>query len=232
MKKSCKVICFKVPTSVMLSYLDYDVVGQTSLIIEKARTLTSEEKQNFDKIRLILKLGWLITDIKERGVVTPFHLINLGKKYHCFQGTTRVLVTMYIRPTEYIEGYFLWYPEIDPAPFVLDYEHREITSPTEFVKMFKFKSTMITYTRLSNSLDVSDVISDRRGGLAQFSFAKDCFEKTVGSYNIPFITYDDREHWQSIKNKIELTDIIKFNGDECILSDVKFKKINDKWIAI
>lgn len=231
-KKNCKVIHFKVPTAVMVSYLDYDVVGRTSELIEKIRTLSPEEKQDFEKTRLVLKLGWLIKDIMKRGVITPFHLINSGSKYHCFQGTTRVLVTTYIQPSDFIEGYFLWYPEMDPNPFILDYEHREITSPIEFVKLFRFKQTSITYTRLSNDLDVTDGADDKRGGFAQFRFAKACFEKTVGTYDVPFITGADREHWQVIKDLINIDDIIQFKGDECILSNVRFKKINERWVAV
>ena len=233
MKKSCKVIYFKVPTAVMVSYLDYDVVGRTSDLIESVRTLTPEEKQDFEKTRLVLKLGWLIEDIMERGVITPFHLINSGNKYHCFQGTIRLLVTSYIWPSEFMEGYYLWYPDIDPNPFILDYEHREITNPIEFVKMFKFKSTVITYTKLSNDLDVSDSKSEKRGvSLAMFTHAKNCFEKTVGTYNVPFITGADQEHWYIIKELIDLDDIIEFRGDECILSNVRFKKINNRWVVV
>ena len=234
MKKSCKVIYFKVPTAVMVSYLDYDVVSRTSELIEKVRTLTTEEKQDFEKTRLLLKLGWLIEDIKERGVITPFHLINSGKKYHCFQGTIRLLVTTYIKPSEFIEGYFLWYPDIDSNPFILDYDHREITSPIAFVKMFKFKSTVLSYTRLSNNLDVSDTASkNRTTSLARFRHAKVCFEKTIGTYDVPFITGADSEHWEVIRGHIDLDDIIKFKGeDECILSNVRFKKINERWIAV
>jgi hypothetical protein len=217
----------------MVSYLDYDVVARTSELIENARTLTLEEKQDFDKTRLLLKLGWLINDIMKRGVITPFHLINSGSKYHCFQGTIRLLITTYIQPTKFIEGYFLWYPDIDPNPFILDYEHREITSPVEFVKMFRYKSTTITCTRLSNDLEVTESESDeQRSSLAQFSHAKTCFEKTVGKYDVPFITGSDREHWRQIRGHIDLEDVIKFNGDECLLSNIKFKKIGERWVAV
>jgi hypothetical protein len=98
--------------------------------------------------------------------------------------------------------------------------------------MFKFNSTVITYTRLSNSLDVSDKVSEKRGvSLAMFAHAKACLEKTVVTYDVPFITGADQEHWPIIKGFINLDDIIKFNGDECILSNVRFKKINERWVA-
>lgn len=240
-KKQCKVLFFKVPSSVMYSYIDYDMITYVSDEIDKAEILIND-LENTDKftaesilfnhpLRKIFKLNWLINELGNNEIYNPIQLIKSGdSKYFCHPGTDRITVSTYINPTEFVSGFYLWYPDIDASPFILDYEYQEVTNPYIFLSKFKFnKSLRIGYCRLTKDLDLSvdNTI------LSGFSTAKKCFDKTIDVYDYQFLTFYDSSHWDGIiKDGVSLKDIITFkNATECDFSGIKFKKINDKWIA-
>jgi hypothetical protein len=257
-KKDCKVIHFKIPSELFYAYLDYDIISLVSdrisaianldlgLIdddIQKAKGRSdyywsadnkyygSEQEQNYFKVKHILKLGWLITDLRQRGVQNPIQLINCGpNKYFCHPGTDRILITTYIEPTDFIQGFYLWYPNIDPNPFILDYEHYEITNPFDFVSMFKFsKSLAIKGVNISKDLDVSDKVVNKSN--SQFASAKQCFDKTGKDYDFPFLSFSDKVHWDLIEQFQLLRHTISFqNEKECNLAGIKFTRVKGIWL--
>ena len=193
-----------------------------------AQTIDLNRQPITNEERKILKLGWLIQDIKSNGVKNPIQLIKSGQKYFCHPGTDRVLVTSYIYPIE-IEGFYLWYRDLDPHPFILDYKHRPINNFIEFLNLFVKNKTFKFYiTTLNENLDTSD--KDSKQSNAVFDTAKRCFLKTRSKFNYYFITYFDKVQWSETAS-MSLGDVIYFiNESECVYGNVKFLKKNNQWI--
>jgi hypothetical protein len=239
-KGNCRVVLFRVPSEIMFSYLDYDIVKTisdriediaNSDLVELDKEFVTLDKggERFYKLRKILKICWLIEDIKNNGVKNPFQLLKNGdNKYFVHPGTDRIIVTTYITPNEYVEGFYLWYPDLDAHPFVLDYEHKFINSWFGFIRLFKYNETFrIRDITISDTLDVSD----RLEGDAVFATAKNCFSNIKEKYRYQFITFFDKIQWKKIEGKVRFQDYVKFISDkECFLSGVRFVKKDNLWI--
>jgi energy-converting hydrogenase A subunit M len=225
-KKNCRLIFFQVPSNILTSYLDYDIIRTVSDRIENARigNLDTEDKQH------LIKLGWLIENFKSTPMRNPVQLIMSGEKYFCHPGTDRILVATYINPVQFINGFYLWYPELDPEPFILDYPHTEIKNIFSFLTKFRY-STSFRFRSVLMTKDLD--ISDKPLGHAIFSKAKECFLNTKKDFSFSFLTYRDKMHKTSIKKEdIQLKDIIYFPTSEtCLFGGVGFKKINNLWIT-
>lgn len=237
-KKHCKLIYFRVPTSVLFSYLDYNIINTVSDRIEFAATLDLNNiPKQFDEdmyldsygtnqVKHLIKLGWLISELESNKIDNPVQLLKSNDKYFCHPGTDRLIVATYIRPIEYVEGFYIWYSDIDKDPFILDYDYHEITNPISFAKLFKYsKSFKFRSAILTDTLDVSD-----GNGYAILHTAKTCFEKTTKNFECAFLSYNDKMQLDNM-NKLTLSDVISFpDRDTCIFSNVTFKKKNGRWI--
>lgn len=250
-KKDCRVIFFKAPSNELFSYLDYDIIQRVSSQLDLAQQTDldeldknilsfSLETNNADntvddtvylKLKSLLKLAWLVNDLKTNPMRNPIQLLQSGSKYFCHPGSDRIIVTTYLQPVDFICGFYLWYPEFDDHPFILDYEHYEIKCPFSFVSKFTFSNTLkIKTVTMNNDLDVSD--KDKPTLSTRFEAAKKCFDKTLGKYDFFFMSFDDRMQWDKIEGKVYFRDVLKFTNDtECYLADIKFTKINGTWIA-
>ena len=210
--------------------MDYDVVQTVNQRIILAQSLDLDKLPTTDEERKILKLGWLINDIKINGVTNPIQLIKSGTKYFCHPGSDKILVTSYICPRD-IEGIYLWYKEIDNSPFLLDYQHKKITNFLQFSNLFhKSSSFKFCSTKINTELDTSD--RDIATSNAVFDTAKTCFLKTTNDFDFDFITYSDKIQWSSTKD-MKLKNIIQFVTDtECLYGGVTFLKKNNYWIPV
>lgn len=239
-KKNCRVIFFRIPSKELYPYLKFDMIQTVSDRIEEVAnldlpkiddTLSSiRDTDLYMSIKRILKLGWLITELKTNGMKNPIQLIKSGDKYFCHPGTDRIIVATYIQPIEYVNGFYLWYPCIDPHPFVLNYEHYEVKCPFNFIRKFtqsnsfKFKEIQMT-----SNLDVSD----KPNSNAAFLTAKRCFEEVSDNFNFSFLSFFDKMQWEEIEDKVYFKDIITFHSDtSCTLGGIKFNKINNIWVTV
>jgi hypothetical protein len=209
-KKDAKIIYFSVPSEIFYAYLEYDVVKTVSHKINGKDGYTA-------------KLGWLINTLRHEEVDNPVQLLPWGSKYHCHPGSDRILVTCYLLPKKIISGFYIWYPKIDPAPFILDYEHQEINNPFKFLSKFKF--TPYFYIK-AERLDMSRLDS----------YAKGIFKTTVKylstviKQDIYYLTFNDQSHWTKINP--DLDQILSFDApDHCILGGIGFTRKNNLWIA-
>lgn len=239
-KGNCKVIFFNVPSEVLFAYLDYDVIKEVSNRIDQAKELDLEtidrtlykqtDTLEFLRIRKILKLAWLIVHLKNNKVKNPVQLLKSGDKYFCHPGTDRVLISTYLRPTNTVKGIYLWHPELDPTPFILDYEHKEITNYIKFLTLFSYNKTFkIKSGIMSDDLDVADK-DDVSISNAMFSTAKATFERTSKTFRVPFLTFHDNSQWNDVE-KLKFKDLINFKSDnECVFGNLTFVKINGVWI--
>jgi hypothetical protein len=247
--ESCKVIFFKVPSEVLVSYLEYNVFDQINESIKKAFSISNvdDEETQLSKVKDLAKLHWLIESINQEEVYNPIQLIKSSEnKYFCHPGYTKVSVASYILNKPYIEGFYVWHTNLDPNPFILDYEHTEVTSAIDFYKKFRInkRSCILTatLTNLSQTVD-SDVEFDVFD--TAFYLKHYCSSKLIGYFNTlltcyaslnkPFrvrvITYGDKTQWAK---KIDLNYFksILTNESRLILSNVVFEKKNGQWALV
>ena len=235
-----KVIYVDLPVEVFKSYLDIDVEDTVSSYLNAASSLDIETYDSFIQehdifwtnlgspqtkaLRFLLKLGWLTRDIQKRGMLNPMQLLQTANgKYKVHPGSARTIVASYIMPNDIIKCYYVWNPLLDPTPFILSYPHTVIKNPFQFLKLFSktSKFRVLTATLSNTSIDNNF-----------FHHAKLGLEAAHNYFNLEFITTRDSSHWTTdIRNKIFFKDIISFpDRNTCILSGVKFTKLNNKWI--
>ena len=235
-----KVIHVELPVDVLKSHLDINVENTVSSYLDIASSIDIETYDNFitehsvfwenigspqtRALRFLLKLGWLTQDIKKHGMINPMQLLQTANgKYKIHPGAARAIVASYIMPSSTIKCYYVWDSLLDPNPFVLEYPHTVISNPFKFLKLFsktsKFKIVTTTLTEVSTETDT-------------IKPAKDGLVSAHNTFSLNFITTRDSSHWATkIRNKLFFKDIISFpNADTCILSGVKFIKINYQWI--
>lgn len=85
----------------------------------------------------LFKILWLARDIKERDrQEAPIQLIQTGRNYHCHPGSDKKYVITLLQPLEKVRCFYIWYPELDPVPWVWTQPYKEVQSPEEFIDMF------------------------------------------------------------------------------------------------
>lgn len=243
LRKKCAILYFEIPPDILMGFLEYDIIKTVSIKIEEAEKVNLNQPltmdlPNIDSLKEILKLGWLINDIRTKGVKNPVQLIKRGNLYFCHPGTSRLLVQSYILPENKIKGIYLWYKDLDPDPFILPHS-KYITNPFKFISLYsKNKQLKFVCEKITNDLNVSDIekgscenilgwdTSDR----AMFFTIKKCFQKSTTNPNHLFIMGWDTIQWEETKNMV-LSDIISFpDKNTCIFGNVKFNKKNNNWV--
>ena len=234
LKKDCKVIYFNIPSHVLYAYINRDMVSYVSNLIDNKDTK-------------LIKLAWLIQELKNKPQKNPLQLLKCGTKYQCHPGTDRVVVLCYILEKPIITGFYLWYPKIDQTPMVLDYDHTIISNPFTFLSKFNIDNLFLFQSiRLDNDVSISDVpesaidsdmdsnfsiVRIRQSKNAMFRTAKKCFTQTVSNFNVRFLTYADTSHRTGILDSIHLDNILIFtNENTCYLAGIRFDRVNNLWI--
>ena len=244
-KKNIKVIEFEIPTEILFTHIKYDIFKTVSNLIENARQYNLKEidknifyyfkngwPEKLEDLKLLLKLIWLIKNLKKTKIKNPFQLLCCGDHYMLHPGTTRLLVSCYILPLEKIKGIYIWDEKLDRDPFILNYKHKEIKSPLEFLFKFSFLTPFrIKHLILNEKTDCSDKL-DRENSNRMFQMAQKCFLNYNENFETPFLTFHQSIHWEKIKKEFFFQDHIKFENDYCIIEGIKFKKIKNYWIKI
>jgi hypothetical protein len=245
LNKKSKVVYFDISSDELFAYTDINIIKKVSNYIEILREtdliyidqLAAQSNfwdgedwpTQYNHLRYILKLGWLIKDIKENGTNNPIQLLqSSNNKYIAHPGTARLLVLSYIVPTDRVKIFYVWDSLLDRDPFFCNRPYTEITNPFLFLKMFKkSKNFRIKATTLTDKL-----ICEDGGKYAYFEIANNSLKLLHNTYSLDFITCIDTNHWVSnIKHKTFFKDIISFQGNRCIFGGVGFTKINDIWIT-
>lgn len=218
-KTNCKVIFFSIPTEEFFAFQTYDVFQTVSNRIEQFQVADTEAK------RKTLKLAWLTTLEKFN---YPIQLIKSDEGYFCHPGTDRILVMTYLKPTKYIKGIYLWYPDLDPTPIFLNYKFKELTNVFQVLSKFKPSETLrFKAVQMNKTLDVSD--KDPKVSNAMFATAKKYFNKVDPKFNNMFMSWHDNMQWKEL-SKINTDDLIKFDGNKCMFGSARLYKNNGKWI--
>lgn len=223
-KQDCKIYFFKVPSSIIFAFLDYDIVQTVSNRIE---TLKNYTEYSPEEIKKAIKLAWLIKETKNKNFKNPFQLLKKGKKYFCHPGTDRILISTYIRPKQFVKGFYIWYPNLDKNPFIFDYEFTEIKSTLNFFMNFTYSSSFeFRSTKINFNLDISD---KKINSNAIFNTSKNCFIETDKNFNCLFLTYRDKMQYDKIKN-MQIKDAIYFVSENlCNYGGVFFEKKKHLW---
>jgi hypothetical protein len=245
LNKKSKVVSFDISSSELFSCIDIDIVQEVSNCIELARHTDLDLIDNlarqtnfwsdedwpaeYDHLRYVLKLGWLIKDIASHGARNPIQLLQSdNNKYIAHPGTARILVLSYILPRDKVKVFYVWDPVLDPEPFFHNQPYKEITNAFTFLSMFnKTNRFEIKATTLNDSLICEDGTEH-----CYFKIANDSLKRLHTNYSLDFITCLDTNHWFSdIKYKTFFKDIISFHTNKCVFGGVGFTKINDIWIT-
>lgn len=245
LNKRSKVVYFDISSDELFAHTNINVIQKVSNYIEILKQtdldyidqLASQSNfwdgtdwpSQYSHLRYILKLGWLIKDIKENGSNNPIQLLQAAdNKYIAHPGTARLLVLSYIVPTDRVKIFYVWDNLLDQDPFFCNGHYTEINNPISFLKMFKkSKNFKIKATTLTDKL-----ICEDGDEYAYFKIANDSLKLTHDAYSLDFITCIDSYHWvSSIKHKTFFKDIISFHNNKCVFGEVGFTKINDIWIT-
>jgi hypothetical protein len=238
-------VLFEISSAELFAHIDIDPIQDVSYYIDLATNsdlayvdnLMSKKKlwkiwndwpQEYESLKYLLKLGWLIKDIKQNGVDNPIQLLQTENgKYIAHPGTARLLILSYILPSEKIKVLYVWNKELDPTPFFNQMPYQTINNAWVFLNLFKKSNN---FTIKAACLKETTVCVD---GYKYFYFklATDSLKKIHKTFNLDFITFIDNGHWASnIKDKIYFRDIISFGNNCCRLGGINFIKINNKWI--
>lgn len=245
LNKRSKIIIAEIPSEILIAHLDIDPIKFVSDQIDIAKNSNLDQIDKFastdnfwegqywpDKyshLQYILKLGWLIKDIKETGASNPLQLLQSGNnKYIAHPGTARLLVLSYILPSDKVKIIYVWDTQLDPRPFILDYTYKEIRNPFIFLQQFKKnKNLLIKTTNLTENTICNDSTK-----YAYFSIAQKGLIKTHNTFCLDLISNIENSHWGThIKHKVYFKDIITFYDNHCELGGVKFTKTNGLWIS-
>lgn len=244
-KRKLKLLYFEIPNEIAYSYIRFDSIQTVSNLISNVQKYNIKELDSLVEsknvyewpddildLKLLLKLGWLINDIREHGNLTLYQLIKGKDHYYVHPGTTRYLISTYILPEKYLKGIYVWDQDIDPEPFILGYKHKELSSLLDIIKLCNFNyPSRFRYMILTNETNCQDIEDSSVLSNRPFLFAQENFSTISEKFEIPFLTFHNSTHWHKINKKILFSEIIKFTSDtECLLSNIKFKKINNLWI--
>lgn len=234
-----KVVYVELPVDVFKEHLDFNAEDVLSSHLNIAASIdislydefirdyeifwSSNVSDEINSLRFLLKLGWLIKDIKSNGMINPIQLLQSGRgKYKAHPGSARAIVTSYIVPIDTIKCIYVWDATLDPNPIMLNYPHLIIRNPIKFLNLFLKISKFKILTERLTSTSTND---------AYFNSAKDGLRAAHSTYNLNLITTKDiKLSEQEIRNKIFLKDILEFSDrNTCALGGVKFIRHNNRW---
>jgi hypothetical protein len=240
-QSSSQILYFQIPVRELFSYVDLDIFHDVHNYIQAAehidliklddqldqglqlKDIVSDK--NYQEIRALMKLGYLIKDINQNGQLNPIQLILSSSpgKYLIHPGSVRFLVLAYILETpNLIDVIYCWDNTLDPTPIAFDYDFKKITNTNDFLSLFKqikdnivFRQTITQTSKLTKYSRLQSILLRKRLDQQPFSY--------------DFLTLHDA--WEiSIEHLVRFKDIIQFESTEiCLVSGVRFRKVNRFW---
>ncbi len=234
----------KVPTEVFAGLLDYDLIKTFSNHLDVAQNADLKDiSSNINKyntegwpcqlnsIRILQKVLWILKDFDNNiPVLTPFQFLKTQYGYMVHPGTSKLLVTAYLNPIQYHQGFYVHSEQIDPDSMLLDYKVGEIDDTEEFISQFNFQKFFFKF----RTINVTPRIK-----LSSHSYLPKyyAYYQTFKNLNYKTITYydnhnpNDDTNWAYNRYDTNLADDIKFiDNNNCLFHNIKFKKINNTWI--
>jgi hypothetical protein len=237
----------KIPTDIIYGLLEQDPIITFSNYINFAQNnnfkdLNSDiRKYNIEgwnnqdnyshSLQKLCKILWLLKDINSsKEVATPFQFIKTKYGYMVHPGTAKVIVSSYLSPIEYHEGFYVHSPQIDPTGILLDYATGQIDTTEEFISQFNFQKFFFKFRTMNitprKKLNNQSVIPEK--------FYK--WQQDIKNLNYNVLTYYDNYDPKldpiryGNRFNFDLNDEIKFvNEDTCLFHNVTLNKINNVW---
>ena len=187
----------------------------------------------------ILKTLWLSEDVAKNGVQAPMQLIQYGRNYQTHPGSDKKLVITHINPCPNIPMFYIWYPEMDSAPWVWTVQHTEVRTPEEFCDMFvnaEHPSFQIKYSEINFN---HDGWINHEPHLDPWAVGVHATLRKYGKLNpdlnltLPTVSYTDSVHRLGGHQEIKrLMALVKRTGEDVFwLGDNrKFIRYNGVWI--
>lgn len=235
----------KIPTDVLVGLLDYDVIKTFSNHLDSIQNIDLKDvssninKYNIDgwpsqlySARILHKILWILKDLDEDiPVLTPFQFLKTHYGYMVHPGTSKLLVTAYLNPIQYHQGFYVHSKQVDPDSILLDYKIGEIDDTEEFISQFDFQKFFFKF----RTVNVTPRIK-----LSSHKYLPEKFYsyyQTFKDLNYKTITYYDNHNptddanWADNRYNINLIDEIKFiDNTTCLFHNIEFKKFNSIWI--
>jgi hypothetical protein len=256
-----RIFSFETSGNTLYSLFDSDPIsaGETSMIrvlnekIESYRLVDEKTKRFFkeesypkdwigDNPELyncyqMFKILWLARDIKSRDrQEAPIQLIQMGRNYHCHPGSDKKYVITLLQPLASVRGFYIWYPELDPAPWIWTQPYEEVKSPEEFIAMFD-RADHNTFTLEHGTVTFTHDEFQCQTHFEPFANGAHKACKKYGKIRnnnfhleLEHLSYKDAVHRMGMfENRNFIDDIFFENEDVFRLGDFKFLKINGIW---
>lgn len=184
----------------------------------------------------MLKFLWLAEDIGMGNQEAPVQMIQVGRKYNFHPGSDKRIIITYLNPLPMVKGFYIWYPELDNAPWHWTNYHEIVRTPDDFVKLFtRADHDTFNFKYMEGTFKANEYIcpdphfkpwaAGIQLGLKKWNKIKsDSFEKTI-----PTLSYHDGVHRMGMFQRKELLRSLKFNKDIFHMGRFKFVKVNNKW---
>lgn len=177
---------------------------------------------NWQDIRQALKFGYLIQQLKSNGQRTPMQLLasSTRNKYAVHPGSVRLAVLIASLEVEYCELIYCWDQDVDPTPFIFNYDTTVITTASQFRKLYKDDNSLIFRETLFDNKKPKDKCGATR---LQKQVLTDC----TSAYDF-LTTFDPWD--KKVEKRILFKDVYKFHSDSsCTVGGVNFIK-NKVWV--
>jgi hypothetical protein len=219
-------------------YLEVDP-GMLDFFINHSTTADwTKNNQDLYACYRVLKAVWLSEDVAKNGIQAPMQLIQHGRNYRTHPGSDKKFVITYLNPQPNIPMFYIWYPELDPAPWIWTVSHREVRSPEEFCDMFvnaqhptfRIVFSEITFTNEGAECTEEHLLPWAQG--AHYSCQK--YGKLNPNLNLtlPTVSYTDAVHRMGSRQEIKrIMKKIERTGDDVFWlgGDLKFIRYNGVW---
>lgn len=187
----------------------------------------------------IFKTLWLARDIREKDrQEAPVQLIQTGRNYHFHPGSDKKHVITLLQPLESVRCFYIWYPELDPAPWVWTQPYEEIKNQEDFINLFdrvdhgtfKFEHGTVTFNKEDWASTRNHFKPFAAGALkACRKYGKMRSDKF--HLELEHLSYHDAVHRMGMYESTWMIDDIYLENEHTfMLGDFKFIKIDGTWM--
>lgn len=223
----------------LISSFYYLSSEERELFFNSEPTLWNSSNPSIYLCYRIFKLWWLTEDIKKNGIESPLQIYQSGRNYLCHPGSDKKFSITYVNPQENIKCFYIWYPELDNAPWHWTVPYEEVNTPEEFIKMFpRIKNP--TFRLMQSTVTITPEGWNNHGDIHLDPWTEGTWLscKKHGKFisdkfklELPTLSYTDAIHrWGMFENISAFKNIKFVNDTKFLLGNYKFLKVNGYWI--
>jgi hypothetical protein len=201
------------------STLDLDYIDR-QLSAGKQLAYDTTWIDNWKDVRQSLKFGYLINNIQKHGQQTPMQLLltDTKNKYTIHPGTVRLSAIIAALNYDYSNIIYCWDEQLDPSPFLLDFNPIEITSKKQFLNLYNDNSQVYRKLAFDANAINTGAFKMQKAAIAPEKYFKYDFLTTFDDWN------------KKVEKQVLFKDVYNFHSQtECTISGIEFIKTS-KWI--